>query len=348
MHPPLLNIFVMRYNGSKCSFSDSPSPLVELNPGIADLTVLAKEAWRNNARCIGRLFWNTLELLDARTATTAADIFEACVHHLRFSTNGGRIRSAITVFPETRERERGIRIHNSQLIRYAGYSMGDGSILGDPEQAAFTERVIALGWTPPARRSPFDLLPLVIEVPGEKPALFYLPADAVLEIDIIHPDFPWFADLGLKWHALPVISDMALLAGGRRYTAAPFSGYYMGTEIGSRNFGDESRYNLLPIIAGKMGIDRSARRTLWKDRALVELNTAVLHSYREAGVAIVDHHTASAQFMQHLRNEEEAKRAVPGDWSWLVPPLSGSACPVFHRYYDGPDEAAPAFVKQEP
>lgn len=311
-----------------------------------ELSALAKEAWRNNSRCIGRLFWNTLELLDARSATTPDEIFEACVHHLRYSTNGGRIRSAVTVFPETPDGERGIRIHNRQLIRYAGYRTSDGAILGDPDQAAFTEKVIAMGWTPPSERTPFDLLPLVIEVPGSAPVLYELPRDAVLEVDITHPDLPWFADLRLKWHAVPVISNMALTGCGKRYTAAPFSGYYMGTEIGSRNFGDESRYNLLPVIADKMGIDRVARRMLWKDRALVELNTAVLHSYREAGVAIVDHHTASAQFMQHLRNEETAGRTVPGDWSWLVPPLSGSACPVFHRYYDG-ERSGPAFVEQE-
>jgi len=30
----------------------------------------------------------------------------------------------------------------------------------------------------------------------------------------------------------------------------------------------------------------------------------------------------------------------------LVPPLSGSACPVFHRYYDAP-LPGPAFVEQD-
>jgi nitric-oxide synthase len=79
----------------------------------------------------------------------------------------------------------------------------------------------------------------------------------------------------------------------------------------------------------------------------VELNTAVLHSFHEAGVTIVDHHTASSQFMRHIKIEEKSGRTVPGDWSWLVPPMSGSACPVFHRYYD---EVAlePSFVSQPP
>jgi nitric-oxide synthase len=312
-----------------------------------DLIAMARLAWRNNARCIGRLFWNSLELLDARTAESPDEIFEACVEHLRYSTNGGRIRSSVTLFRPADEGERGIRIWNRQLIRYAGYRAADGSILGDPEQADFTERVIAMGWQPPAERGSFDLLPLVIDVPGHGPRLYSLPPDAVLEVPISHPDLEWFSGLGLRWHAVPVISDMALAGRGLRFPAAPFSGFYMGTEIASRNFGDESRYNLLPVIAEKMNLDLRLRRMLWKDRALVELNTAVLHSFREAGVTIVDHHTASAQFMQHVRNEEACGREVPGDWSWLVPPMSGSACPVFHRYY-GDRRPEPAFIEQEP
>ena len=168
----------------------------------------------------------------------------------------------------------------------------------------------------------------------------------MLEVPLSHPDFGWFAGLGIKWHAVPAISDMALVGSGHRFTAAPFSGHYMGTEIGSRNLGDEARYNLLPIIADHMGIDRQRRCMLWKDRALVELNTAVLHSFREAGVTIVDHHTASEHFMRHVDREKLCGREVPGDWSWLVPPMSGSSCRVFHRYYDSP-RPEPAYIKQE-
>ena len=31
-----------------------------------------------------------------------------------------------------------------------------------------------------------------------------------MEIPITHPDYPWFTDLGLKWHALPAVSDWRL------------------------------------------------------------------------------------------------------------------------------------------
>lgn len=290
--------------------------------------------------------WPALELVDARDAVTAEDVFDACVEHLRVSTNSGRIRPLITVFPAACPQTGGIRIHNRQLIRYAGYALEGGGILGDPEQAAFTERILALGWKAPAQRSAFDILPLLIEVPGCPPRIFELPDDAVLEVTIRHPFLPWFEQLGLKWHALPAVCDMALEADGLRYTAAPFSGFYMVTEIGSRNLGDTYRYNQLPVVAQRMGLDTSTNTSFWKDRALVEINTAVLHSFREDGVAIMDHHTASEQFMKHLDQESANGRTVPGDWSWLVPPLSGSACPVFHRYYDQ-EIAGPRFVQHK-
>ncbi|MBM7651165.1 nitric oxide synthase oxygenase domain/subunit [Neobacillus cucumis] len=100
---------------------------------------------------------------------------------------------------------------------------------------------------------------------------------------ISHPHYKWFTNLELKWYAVPMISDMILEIGGITYTAAPFNGWYMGTEIGARNFADESRYNMLPKIGKLMGLDIKSNISLWKDRALLELNTAVLHSFKEDG-----------------------------------------------------------------
>jgi nitric oxide synthase oxygenase domain/subunit len=59
---------------------------------------MVRLAWRNNARCIGRLFWESLHLFDARAAGSPDEVFEACVKHLEYATNGGRIRPAVTVF----------------------------------------------------------------------------------------------------------------------------------------------------------------------------------------------------------------------------------------------------------
>jgi nitric-oxide synthase len=292
----------------------------------------ARVAWRNSARCIGRLQWQALIVRDMRHLSRAEEVFTALVEHLHLATNGGKIRPMITVFASQEPGQPGIRIWNPQLIRYAGYRLPDGSILGDPLHVELTEIVGSLGWRK-EKRTPFDVLPIVIQMPGQRPEMFELPDSAVLEVPLCHPDYPWFASLGLKWHALPVISNMRLEIGGISYTAAPFNGFYMGAEIGARNLGDTDRYNLLPFIAGAMGLDIRSDRTLWKDRVLVELNVAVLHSFALHGVTMVDHHTVSRQFITHEKKEMQVGRVLPADWGWIVPPLSGSATPVFHRHY---------------
>jgi nitric-oxide synthase len=294
-----------------------------------ELVYGAKVAWRNSSRCIGRLHWQHLIVRDLRHLSTAEEVFVALLEHLRQATNGGKIRSMISVFAPQAPGQAGIRIWNSQLIRYAGYKQPAGSIIGDPAQVELTKVIEHLGW-PGGPGTPFDVLPLVIQMPGQSPRLFELPRDLVLEVPLHHPDYPWFAELGLKWHALPVISNMRLEIGGISYSAAPFNGWYMGTEVGARNLGDRMRYNLLPLIAQRMGLDIHSDRTLWKDRAIIELNVAVLYSFARAGVSMVDHHTASRQFIYHLQQEQQAGRSTAADWSWVVPPLSGSTTPVFH------------------
>jgi nitric-oxide synthase, bacterial len=108
---------------------------------------------------------------------------------------------------------------------------------------------------------------------------------------------------------------MMLDAGGIQYTAIPFNGWYMCTEIGARNFSDVNRYNLLPVVARKMGLDIGDDRTLWKDRAIVELTLAVLHSYELAGVTMMDHHSASRAFNKFEEIENAEGRIVHGNWS---------------------------------
>ena len=55
--------------------------------------------------------------------------------------------------------------------------------------------------------------------------------------------------------SVPAISNMRLSIGGVDYPLAPFSGWYMGTEIGARNFADAHRYNQIPVVAQRMGLD---------------------------------------------------------------------------------------------
>jgi nitric-oxide synthase, bacterial len=309
-----------------------------------ELTFGARVAWRNSARCIGRLYWNSLQVRDRRDVHAPAEVAAECIAHLRDATRGGRIRSTITVFAPDGPQRPGPRIHNEQLVRYAGHRL-PGGVRGDARNADLTERAVALGWQRPDPPGRFDVLPLLISAGDAPPQLFDVPPDAVLEVPLRHPEHEWFADLRLRWHAVPAISNMPLVIGGIRYPAAPFNGWYLNTEIGARNLSDVDRYDLLPVIARRLGLDTSTPRTLWKDRALVELVRAVQHSYDEAGVTMSDHHTESERFLTHVAKEERAGRRCPADWSWIVPPLSGGLTPVFHRYYDEPDPTTrPAFL----
>jgi nitric-oxide synthase len=299
-------------------------------PTTDELIYGGKIAWRNSNRCIGRLFYNTLEIMDFRHLETEEEIYNALIKHLKRATNNGKIVSVLSVFRADQE-DRKIRIWNSKLVRYAGYEK-DGVIIGDPSELDFTRKCLELGWK--GKGSRFDVLPVVIQIGNQKPQWFDLPSDIVLEVEMTHPEFSWFRELNLKWYAVPVITDMVFKMGGIQYSAAPFNGWFMETEIGSRNFGDKNRYNLLPVIAKYMNLDTRSKINLWKDRALLELNRAVLYSFQKAGVTITDHHTASKQFISFCEKESQVGREVTADWSWIVPPMGSSTLDVFHHEWD--------------
>lgn len=296
---------------------------------LEELTIGAKMAWRNSNRCVGRLFWDRIQVVDARAAVTVSEIRDVLFEHIRKATNGGQIRPFITIFKPGSD---GPRIWNHQLIRYAGYASENGDIIGDPASVSFTEVCEKLGWR--SARTEFDILPLVIQESADAtPTVIEIPPELVLEVPIAHPDFPQVAELGLRWYAVPIISEMKLEIGGITYQAAPFNGWYMETEIGARNFADEGRYNKLTAVAEKLGLNTKRLDSLWKDRALVELNVAVLDSYHKAKVQIVDHHTAARQFGQFETNEQAAGREVTGEWAWLIPPVSPATTHMFHQRY---------------
>ncbi|XP_073985034.1 nitric oxide synthase isoform X2 [Rhodnius prolixus] len=294
-----------------------------------ELVYGAKLAWRNAPRCIGRIQWAKLQVFDCRQVTTTSGMFEALCNHIKYSTNKGNIRSAITIFPHRTDGKHDFRIWNKQLISYAGYKSKDGTVIGDPACVEFTEICIKLGWK--GKGTMFDVLPLVLSANGEDPDYFDLPPELVFEVPLSHPKYKWFSELGLKWFALPAVSGMMFDCGGLQFTAAPFNGWYMSSEIGSRNLGDTNRYNMLEKIAQKMELDTRTPVTLWKDLAMVEANVAVLHSFQLHNVTIVDHHSAAESFMKHLENEQRLRGGCPADWVWIVPPISGSATPVFFQ-----------------
>lgn len=304
----------------------------------------SKVAWRNHARCNGRMNWRALRVLDFRDAHTPEQMMAGINEHLRYSTNGGKLRPVLSVFAPAPTQ---FQIMNSQLVRYAGYRQPDGLVLGDPMNQRVTDLALSLGWRP-GPRGEFDVLPIIIRTGRDEYFLQELHRGAVMEVPVTHPDYPRIEELNLRWHANPAISDTTLSVGGIEYNNSPFSGWYISSEISARNFSDDYRYDKLTLVAHAMGLDTSRDSTFWRDRAVVELTYAVQWSFQHAGVHMIDHHKAAGAFVRHVEREHDAGRKVPTDWSWINPPISGSTTPTFHRSYDDADfEIRPNFYKTE-
>lgn len=296
-----------------------------------ELAFGARLAWRNHGRCIGRLLWETLEVVDCRANGTPEAIEERMGAHLDQAFNGGKVRSVISVFPPAQADRRAAWIESPQITQYACHVKKDGRLLGDRQNVEATRIAKSLGWKPPGRPGRFDLLPYLVRDKHDQRVLIDLPVDRVREVEIVHPTCKAIDALQLRWYAIPLVSNMILTIGGIDYPCAPFNGFYMCTEIASRNFADTKRYNLLPDVALALGLDPEQRRPpLWRDEALTELNRAVIHSFRRADVTMIDHHTASDQFMSFHCREQAAGRRVAGDWRWIVPPQASGNCEVFH------------------
>ncbi|XP_069181388.1 nitric oxide synthase-like protein isoform X2 [Procambarus clarkii] len=294
-----------------------------------ELVYGAKLGWRNAPRCIGRIQWSKLQVFDARYVTTASGMFEALCNHIKYGTNKGNLRSAITIFPQRTDGKHDFRVWNPQLISYAGYKQEDGSVIGDPLNIELTEVCQRLGWKGQGKR--WEVLPLVLSAGGHDPEWFDIPPDLVLTVPIVHPEYKWFSELELQWYALPAVASLMFDCGGLEFPAAPFNGWYMVSEIGTRDLCDPQRFNILERVGRQMGLDTRSPTNLWKDKALVEVNIAVLHSFQRMNVTIMDHHSAAESFMKHFENEQKLRGGCPSDWVWIVPPLSGSITPVFHQ-----------------
>ena len=122
-------------------------------------------AWRNSNRCIGRHFWRTLQVVDARQCDTAADAHRHLANHVNEAFNGGHIQNVITVFPPRKPGAKDVwRMVNHQLIRYAGFKQEKGDTLGDPDSVEFTEYCESLGWN--GARTRWTPLPWVMVKDG--------------------------------------------------------------------------------------------------------------------------------------------------------------------------------------
>jgi nitric-oxide synthase len=292
----------------------------------------ARIAWRNHSRCIGRLLWRSLELRDRRHVTDPDAIAGEVEEHMRRALNGGRVRSVITVFAPVRPGALPAHLPAEQVCRYAGHIARGGDVVGDRAHVEATRQAEASGWR--GDGTPFDLLPVPIVTADGRRVHRALPADAVRRVPLRHPAHDAFSALRLEWYAVPCITGMILTVGGIDYPCAPFNGFYMSTEIASRNLVDPWRYDMLEPAARSFGLDPEGRDPLWRDRALTELNAAVIHSFAAEGVTLIDHHAAARDFMRFRAEEAAHGRKLQADWGWIVPPQAAAATPPFHLEMD--------------
>lgn len=63
-----------------------------------ELVYGSKMAWRNSNRCIGRLFWESLNVEDARHVENEEEFIDTIHQHINKATNNGKIKPLITIY----------------------------------------------------------------------------------------------------------------------------------------------------------------------------------------------------------------------------------------------------------
>ncbi|HWJ51959.1 MAG TPA: nitric oxide synthase oxygenase [Propionibacteriaceae bacterium] len=305
----------------------SPGPVAD-RPNRDTLTWLARHAWRLADRCVGRSGWKSLLVRDRTDLIAADEIVDDLEVHLRLTTNGGRMRAVATIYNPA------IRFRAEQLIRYAG----------DPQYAGYAATCRRLGWR--SNGDPFDILPVIFELPDGTLHLASLDPGVILEVPIRHPAVSWCGGTELRWHAAPVISNMLLRNDGQ-YWPCIFGGWYETDEIAGRDLAPARRFNVLPMVADSIGLSRDPRiEPLWQDLALGELHRAVVHSFRRAGVMFSTPQQEAERFRRHVDREHCVGRSIPTDRTWLMPATNPILCSTDEiAEYDPPTPGAdPQYV----
>ena len=275
-------------------------------PGWRGATPAAASAGCTGAACVVR---------DRRQVTAPDEIADELVRHLRAgrAARAAAIRPVISVFAPAHAGPAGA---------------ADVERAADPLRRATARRTAAWSATRDTRSSPTTLQRLGwrgkrdgrstccrwrSRPPTARCRCSSCPRTPSGRCRSAHPELRWFAELGLRWHAVPAISNMRLAIGGVDYPLAPFNGWYLGTEIGARNLADPDRYNLLPLVAARMGLDTSTRAhaVAGPGAGRAEPGRAVLLRRRPAPASATT--TPSRErFLAHLAAEERAGRVTPG------------------------------------
>ncbi len=152
-----------------------------------ELAFAARLAWRNHARCIRRLFWESLEVFDCRQLADSDAMAERMDAHLREANHDGRIRAIISIFAPVRGNDLPAWSESDQISRYACHRLPGGQWLGDRMNIEDTQTAVSMGWRPEGEPGRFDLLPWFMRDPEGRRIRYDLKAGSVRELAIRHP-----------------------------------------------------------------------------------------------------------------------------------------------------------------
>lgn len=85
-----------------------------------------------------------------------------------------------------------------------------------------------------------------------------------------------------------------------------------------RNLTDPVRYNLCMPIAQALGFDTRSEGCMWRDRAMTEAAVAVMHSFRQAGLGMVDHHTLQSNFRSWCVQTPDTYCRIPANGAMRI------------------------------
>ena len=163
-----------------------------------ELVYGSKMAWRNSNRCIGRLFWESLNVEDARHVENEEEFIDTIHQHINKATNNGKIKPLITIYsPKMAQKYIIISLFVMQVMTKQEIHL-----------RKVTRLAQHLGWS--SEGTDFDILPLIYQMPNEALKFHEYPKHLIKEVPIFHDQYPKLAHLNLKWYAVPIISNMDL------------------------------------------------------------------------------------------------------------------------------------------
>jgi nitric-oxide synthase len=286
--------------------------------------------------------YKSLKVVDARSAQTPGEVFEATRDHLKMAFNGtGRtILSLATVLDPS------VHIYNSQLLQYAGYEQHEKQ-LGYRNNNQLTQLALSLGWQPPQGvPTQFDLLPLIVRIGNQPPKWFTMPEEhegkrVFQRVKLQHPTHGWLGGRSeadaLEWYSTPALANWGLAVDGQRYKL-PFSGHYAVEEI-IPDLTMSDRMDVSPVLARQVfGVEhenqlpRSLKST-WKSEVRAVINTAVQYSFDKAGVRILDTQRMSGQFCDFMdRYEAEQGELPPVNYAYVRDGFDVWGSDIYHRF----------------